>query len=83
MTGEIVLHEYEILLPHRTLDTFRIMRKDFYHELLQPYQALVVRASRNDLVGSGVSDVTAAANSLAVTAAHFLEVRSLPFSWRS
>jgi hypothetical protein len=53
------------------------MRKSFYHELLQPYQTLVFRASRNDLVGGGTSDITAAARALAVAAAHFLEARSL------
>jgi hypothetical protein len=56
------------------------MRKSFYHELLQPYQTLVFRASRNDLVGGGTSDITAAARALAVAAAHFLEARSLQSS---
>jgi hypothetical protein len=56
------------------------MRKDFYHELLQPYQELVLRSSKNDLVGGGISDITARANALAIAAAHFLEARSLASS---
>ncbi len=53
------------------------MRKSFYHELLQPYHALVARAAKNDLVGEAISDITAAANALAVSAAHFLETKKL------
>jgi len=54
------------------------MRKDFYHQLLQPYRALAQRAVRSDLVGSGGSDIAASANALAIAAAHFAEAKKLP-----
>jgi len=54
------------------------MRVRFFHELVQPYQSLISRSVRNDLVASKVSDIAAASNALAVSAAHFLEVGKLP-----
>jgi len=54
------------------------LRKQFYHELLQPYQRLVRRVAQNDLVGTGISDITNDSNALAVLASHFIESKKLP-----
>lgn len=45
---------------------------------MQPYQRLVRRAARNDLIGTGISDITADSNALAVSASHFIESKKLP-----
>jgi hypothetical protein len=53
------------------------MQAQFVYRLLEPYQQLVTRCARPDLIGPAMNDVINSACALAVSAAHFREALKL------